>query len=97
MDDKRKFNRWSTEEERAFIDLEGKREQVQIIDISIGGMRITSDAPIDKDKRVTGEFRILPNIGSFFVRGRVIWVTKRQDDFESGIQFDKVSTIPLTA
>ena len=96
MDDKRRFDRWNSKEEKAYIDCAGTKTEVEIIDISIGGMRIATTYPIDKDREVTGEFKILPNIGSFFVKGKVVWVTKKEKDFESGIQFDKVSTIPIS-
>jgi len=97
MEEKRKFSRWGLDNERAYIDLEGQKEEVQILDISIAGMRVIANRPIDKDRQVTGEFKILPNIGPFFVRGKVIWSTERDKNFESGIEFEKVSTIPLEA
>ena len=95
MNEKRQFNRWGSGEEKAYIDVAGKKKEVEILDISIGGMRIITTYPIDKNREVTGEFKILPNIGSFFVKGKVVWVTKKENNFESGIQFDKVSTIPI--
>ncbi len=95
MEDKRRFNRWGLEE-KAVIDLEGAKEEVKVLDVSIGGMRIVTNTPLDKEKIVTGEFKILPNVGPFFVKGKVIWSNPRGDTFESGIVFDKVSTIPLS-
>lgn len=97
MDNKRKFNRWNLPEEKAYINLEGKKEEIQILDISIGGMRAVTTSPVDKNQMVTGEFKILPNIGSFFVRGKVVWVARKDNNFETGIEFDKVSTIPIPA
>jgi len=96
MVDKRQYNRCDSSQDRAYIDLSGKKEEVEILDISIGGMRVISNYPIVRDVEVTGEFKILPSVGSFFVKGKVVWVTEKDDNFESGIQFDKVSTIPIS-
>ena len=95
MSDKRNSDRCCLENDKACVDLEGKKENVKIIDISIGGMRIVTDFPIQKENVLKGEFRVLPNIGPFFVRGKVIWTTKKDNAFESGVIFDKVSTIPM--
>lgn len=97
MSEKRKFNRWDLEQEKAFINMNGDQKEVEILDISIGGMRIETDAAVNQDSEVTGEFRVLPNIGSFFVKGKVVWVVKSAHGFESGIQFEKVSTVPLVS
>lgn len=95
MEEKRRFNRWDLGK-GAHIDLEGERKEIQVIDVSIGGMRIVTDAPLESEKVIKSEFKILPNMGPFFVKGRVIWITPREGAFESGIVFDKVSTIPLS-
>jgi len=95
MEEKRQFNRWDWED-KAYVDLERGREEVRILDISVGGMRIVTDSALDRTKGLTGEFKILPNIGSFFVKGKIIWTQSKGNSFESGIVFDKVSTIPLS-
>ncbi len=95
MEEKRKFSRWGLEE-KTTMDLEGIKEEVKILDISIGGMRIVTNVPLDREKTITGKFRILPNVGPFFVKGKIIWSASKEGIFESGIVFDKVSTIPLS-
>ncbi|MFH1767834.1 MAG: PilZ domain-containing protein [Candidatus Omnitrophota bacterium] len=98
MEEKRRFSRWGLDSsDKAYVDLEGRREEVQIIDISIKGMKVIANRPIGKDKEVTGEFKILPNIGSFFVKGKSVWAVQKDNLFESGIEFEKVSTLPLAA
>lgn len=95
MSEKRKFNRWGLEQESAFVDMRGEKKEVDIIDISIGGMRIETDSIIDEESELSGEFSVLPNIGPFFVKGKVVWVVKSNDRFESGVKFERVSTVPL--
>ena len=95
MVDKRQYNRCDSSQDRAYIDLSGKKEEVEILDISIGGMRVISNSPICKDVEIMGEFKILSSVGSFFVKGKVVWVRGKDSNFESGIHFDKVSTIPI--
>ena len=95
MEDKRRFDRWGLDN-NAYIDLGGEKKEVQVADVSIGGMRIVTNSPLDKNKVITSEFKILPNIGPFFVKGRIIWTTDKEGAFESGVIFDKVSTAPLS-
>ena len=95
MDEKRRFGRWGLGSS-AYIDLGGEKAEVQVIDVSIGGMRIITDTPLDKDRVINSEFKILPNVGPFFVKGRIIWTTPKEGAFESGIVFDKVSAVPLS-
>lgn len=92
--EKRKFDRWELED-KAHIDFEGKQEHIKILDVSIGGMRITTDFPLEKEKVFNGTFNILPQSRPFFIRGKVVWTVKKDNAFESGVIFDKVSTIPL--
>jgi len=96
MEEKRRFDRWELGKKNTYIDLEGEKAEVQVIDVSIGGMRIITDTPLDKEKIIRSEFKILPNMGPFFVKGRIIWTTAKESIFESGVVFDKVSTIPLS-
>jgi len=95
MEEKRRFDRWGLGRS-AYIDLEGERKEVQVLDISIGGMRIVTNTPLDSKKDIKSEFKILPNMGPFFARGKIIWTTAKESNFESGIVFNKVSTIPLS-
>jgi len=60
MEEKRRFDRWGLGRS-AYIDLEGEKAEVQVIDVSIGGMRIITNTPLDKEKVISSEFKILPN------------------------------------
>lgn len=95
MENKRKYDRWNFENV-AVVECYGQRKEVKVLDVSLGGMRISTSEPIEANMSLTGEFKILPNIGPFFVQGRVIWTTKRDNNYESGVVFDRVSTIPLS-
>jgi len=94
MEEKRRFNRWDWDN-KAYVGLKGKKEEVKVIDISIGGMRIITDTALDRTESFKGEFKILPNMEPFFIKGKVIWTQPKGGLFESGIVFDKVSTIAL--
>ncbi len=94
MEEKRHFDRWGLDK-NAYIDLGGERKEVQVVDVSVGGMRIVTDAPLDGEN-IKSEFKVLPNMGPFFARGKIIWTVAKEGAFESGIVFNKVSTIPLS-
>ncbi len=98
MEERRKFNRWYLEEkEKAVISLADteNKEEVEVVDISAGGMRFFSSRPVEIGTTVYGEFKVLPNLGPYFIKGRVNRVEKRKEDaWEIAIQFEKVRTIP---
>ncbi|MCM8773905.1 MAG: PilZ domain-containing protein [Candidatus Omnitrophica bacterium] len=94
-EEKRKFERWNLENENTQFDYKGRKEEMRILDISVRGMKILTNSPLEKFTSINCEFRILPNTAPFFVKGKVIWTAPKDSGFESGIEFEKVSTIPL--
>jgi c-di-GMP-binding flagellar brake protein YcgR len=98
MEERRKFNRWRAETaERAAITYAGTKEEAEILDISAGGMRVFFPRFVDIGAVIYGEFKILPGRGPFFVRGKVIRAAEREGKWDLGIEFEKVSTLPLQA
>ncbi|MCD6583468.1 MAG: PilZ domain-containing protein [Candidatus Omnitrophica bacterium] len=97
MEERRKFNRWYVEEEKAVISCAGVREEGKVVDISAGGMKINLSRPVEIGSIIYGEFKILPTIGSFFVRGKVSRVMEKEGMWEVAVEFEKVSTLPLEA
>jgi hypothetical protein len=96
MDEGRRFNRVCFQEHRkGTILYADQRDEVNILDLSAGGMRIASYRPIPLGEDISGEFRVLPQGGPFFVRGRVTRITENNGAWEAVVQFDRVSTIPL--
>lgn len=90
MLEKRKFKRLVTKEKTSLQSKEGKEEGL-LVDISPGGMRIFLDRHIGVGTLISGQFRILPNSGPFYVTGEVVWSKGK----EVGIKFSRVTTIPF--
>ena len=96
MEDKRQAARWQIEDKKkAVISYLGEREEVDLLDVSSGGMKVRLSHPVASGALVTGEFKILSHMGPFFVRGVVNRVEEKGGAWESAIQFQKVSTFPL--
>lgn len=96
MEEKRKFSRYNLENEVS-IELENGEKKVSMIDIGLGGMRVSSKTPLQQEKKFKGQLHILPNSKPFFVKGKVAWSTKDKNLHLAGLIFDKVSTIPLNS
>ncbi len=94
----RRFNRVATEEQRtAVMTCSGLREQCRVMDLSAGGMRVVFSRPVNIGAEVYGKFHVLPTLGPFYVRGRIIRTLENNGAWESAVEFEKVSTIPLEA
>lgn len=105
MKEKRRFNRLKSKD-KALLRIEGERqEEGFLLDVTSSGMRILLDKEIKVGTSLLGQFKIIPHIGHFYVRGEVVWVKKaaggsgeeknKTQAFETGIKFSKVSTIPF--
>ena len=97
MEDKRTFNRWCTEREKSAATCAGVTEEVKMVDIGAGGMRVTSSRPLDYGATVYGQFEILPQLGPYYVKGTITRVTEADGSWDTAVKFDKISTIPLYA
>jgi len=96
MGDKRRTERLGVgSDNKAVLSCRGVKEEASIIDVSTGGMKVVLAHPVDSGAEVTGEFRVLPFMGPFFVKGKVNRVAEIDGQWELGISFDKVSTCPL--
>lgn len=99
MDERRKYRR-SPAKEKAFLkSRENNPQEGLLMDVSSGGMRISSDANIKVGTALSGQFKIMPDLGNFYVSGEVIWSKPAgkeapEKGYELGIKFNKVSTIP---
>lgn len=101
MLEKRKSSRCNLNK-KAVMKKEGSpAEEVTVLDISMGGMRVLLDNPVEAGSKVSGEFKIVPYLGNFFVQGEVVWNRPavdekgRQCGWAVGAKFTKVSTIPI--
>lgn len=98
MEERRKFRRTSAKEKALLHGREAKHEG-SLLDISSGGMRILSDNHIEVGSSVSGQFKIMPHMGNFYVSGEVVWEKPAKEPhhngYEVGIRFSKVSTIPI--
>jgi Tfp pilus assembly protein PilZ len=98
-DERRKFARLITKE-NTVLDKEGKKQDACLADISPGGMKIACDNSVEIGSTISGQFKILPNLGPFYVKGEVVWIKPCQEQtssqsYELGVKFNKVSTIPI--
>jgi len=98
-EERRKFTRLFTNE-NSVLDKEGKKQNASLADISPGGMKIACDDAVEVGSVISGQFKILPNLGPFYVKGEVVWIkpdSKQTDSrsYEVGVKFNKVSTIPI--
>ena len=95
MQERRKARRLPREE-RTFVEKDSGKKEITLMDISLGGMRVQLDEELKAGTVLTLQANILPRCGSFFMRGEVTWVKEiGPGQFETGVKFTKISTIPL--
>lgn len=99
MEERRKYRRTGAKEKALLCAAHGRHEG-SLMDISSGGMRIFSDTHIATGTQVSGQFKIMPHMGNFYVSGEVVWVKPAKEPpafgYEIGIKFAKVSASPLS-
>lgn len=98
MEERRKFNRLLSQE-KANLQKKGISEEGKLVDISPAGMRILLNNSIEVGNSVCGSFRIMPQLGNFYVQGEVVWVkpnNSQSKSYDAGIKFSKVSALPLS-
>jgi c-di-GMP-binding flagellar brake protein YcgR len=98
MQERRRFNRCKLEQ-KAKVSMEANREERgMLLDVSVGGMRILLNRKVELGSQLSGEFKIIPHLGPFYVRGVVAWTKavnqKGSNLWEVGVKFTKVNTIP---
>jgi len=98
-EERRKFARLATDE-NTVLDKDGKKQDACLADISLGGMKIACDNKVEIGSAISGQFKILPDLGPFYVTGEVVWIKPKSEQtssqaYEVGIKFSKVSTIPV--
>jgi hypothetical protein len=85
--------------EKASLHKDNDRECF-LIDISPGGMKVLLENEVTTGDTISGQFKILPNCGPFYVKGVVTWIRPIKDKTENanyaiGIKFTQVNTIPF--
>jgi c-di-GMP-binding flagellar brake protein YcgR len=86
--------------ERSSLNKGGAGEEGFLVDISPGGMKVLLEDDVKSGTEISGQFRILPNAGPFYVKGVVTWVKplkekKGSANYEVGVKFLKINTIPF--
>ena len=84
-------------DKKAVVSCNGFKEEVDLLDISAGGMRVAFPKAVDIGTSVSGEFQLLPNVGPYFVKGKVNSSKETEGAWEVAVQFDSISTVPLGA
>ncbi len=100
MKEKRRFQRLESKDKAILRKEKGEQQEGLLLDISQGGMRVLLDNDIKIGSPIYGQFKILPHLGHFYVRGEVVWVKPAREKnktptFAVGVKFCKVSTISL--
>jgi hypothetical protein len=94
--EQRKYPRMRVEEEDARNEVwcEGIRTEVDLIDISAGGVRLKFFYPVSPGMIIKGRLEILHDIMDmiipYFVVGEVIRVAKMEGGWETGVRFKDV-------
>lgn len=96
MEERRRFARLQTKEKALLNKTAAESTEGAILDISPGGMKIVLQSAAEIGTPISGQFKILPELGPFYVKGEVIWTKAREyGAFDVGIKFNQVSTIPF--
>ena len=91
MSDKRKAIRRSPSFEYVNeVTINGKRTRARVLDVSTGGMRIMVDEFMSPETEIFCKIDIFKDIQPFYVKGEVIRVIKKRDEWEVGVKFDTV-------
>jgi c-di-GMP-binding flagellar brake protein YcgR len=98
LEEKRRYNRWRLENRKATVKKESQTKEVPLVDLSSGGMKVVLEDDIAVGSKISGEFRVMPQQGSYFIHGKVIWIKNLPEEskYEVGIEFDKIKTVVST-
>ena len=99
MEERRKHRRL-TIKETTTIQKADSRAPCLLVDISPGGMKALLDSDVKVGDTVSGQLKILPNAGPFYVKGTITWVRPLKEptadaNFEIGVKFTNINTIPF--
>lgn len=98
MQERRRFNRCRLEQKARVSTEVDREERGMLLDVSVGGMKILLGKKVEVGSRLTGQFKIIPHLGPFYVQGIVTWIRMARDQrppcWEAGVKFTKVSTVP---
>jgi len=82
------------------VDLSRDAESVEVgsvVDVSMGGVRVVLDKEIKRGAKLSGQLKILPSLGLFYIKGTVVWVRPfkvgNKKRWEAGVRFGKVDTL----
>lgn len=96
MEERRKYNRWRVEHKKAVLKDTSGMQEVPLIDLSSGGMKVILPYDIPLSTNLDGEFRVMPSIGTYLIRGKVVWTKPREQaekQYDVGIEFEKINTV----
>ena len=91
MEERRRSNRWQPQLKcTSTIRHDGIEEDVQIVNVSSGGMKATFSNPLSIGVELHGRLKILPDSEALFVKGTVLRVEARGDMWDAAVRFDNV-------
>ena len=97
MRERRKFSRCSLSQKAKVSTKEDRAKDALLVDVSVGGMKFFSDKKAELGSELSGEFKIVPYLGPYYIQGVVVWTKQaKQEDasgWEIGVKFTKVDTL----
>ncbi len=99
MEEKRKHDRWQTEDKKAVLLYQGDTQVAPLFDLSTAGMRVVlEDGILQPGSTVRGEIEVFAQQKPYFIEGSVVWARSvpQENRFEAGIRFEKIRVTALT-
>jgi len=99
MDERRKHRRLPIKEKTTLAKTDSQAPCL-LVDISPGGMKAMLNSDVKVGDIISGQFKILPNAGPFYVKGTITWVRPLKEktadaNYEIGVKFTRINTIPF--
>jgi hypothetical protein len=92
MDEKRRAKRWFTNgQNKGSVVCAGMKEDVNVVDVSTGGMKVACQRIPDIGSDVYGRLKLHPNIGPFYVQGKVLRVEQVDGIWNTAVEFNHIS------
>jgi hypothetical protein len=67
------------------------KEEVNVIDVSTGGMKVACQRVADIGSEIYGRLKLHPNIGPFYVQGKVLRVEQNGGIWNTAVEFSRIS------
>jgi hypothetical protein len=91
MSERRKTSRWYTNgQNKGAVVCGGERNDVDVIDVSTGGMRVACPHIVTPGSEIFGRLKLHPSIGPFYVQGKILRVEFSDGLWKAAVQFSRI-------